>query len=168
MRVSGSDLDPWDEALLAVLEEPSAGPLLSLAELAEAAHLSPALLEVVVREGFLVPVRDEPEPLFDLADAESLRAGLTLVEAGLPLGELLELARRTDAAMRPIAEQAIEVFARFVRDSVEASAGSDEEAIGRLVSAFTTMLPATGRLIDQHFRRLLIEGARRRLAGDGA
>jgi hypothetical protein len=162
------DLDPWDEALLAALEQNPQEQLLSLPELAEASNLSAALLEVVVREGFLTPVSDDPEPRFALADAESLKAGLALVEAGLPLGELLDLARRTDAAMRPIAEQAVDVFARFVRDSVEANAENDEEAIRKLVAAFTTMLPATGRLVDHHFRRLLVEGARRRLAGDEA
>jgi hypothetical protein len=159
------DLDPWDKALLAALEQGPADQLLTLSELAEASNLSMALLEVVVREGFLSPVDDDPEPLFDLADADSLKAGLALVEAGLPLGELLDLARRTDAAMRPIAEQAIEVFARYVRDSVEANATSDEEAVRDLVAAFTKMLPATGRLVDGHFRRLLIEGARKRLNG---
>ena len=159
------DLEPWDKALLAALQQSPAGRLLTLPELAEASNLSVALLEVVVREGFLSPVEDEPEPLFDFSDAESLQAGLALVEAGLPLGELLDLARRTDAAMRPIAEQAIEVFARYVRDSVEANANSDEEAVRDLVAAFTKMLPATGRLVDGHFRRLLIEGARRRLSG---
>ncbi|MGH8927395.1 MAG: hypothetical protein ACRDWH_03520 [Acidimicrobiia bacterium] len=162
---TAGQLDPWDKALLSALEQPSPGGLLSLEELAQAANLSPALLEVVVREGFLTPVRGQPEPLYELSAADSLKAGLELVEAGLPLGELLDLARRTDRAMRPIAEQAVDVFARFVRDSVEANAQSDEEAVARLVSAFTTMLPATGRLIDYHFRRLLVEGARKRLAG---
>jgi hypothetical protein len=161
-----NELDPWDEALLAALERNPQERLLTLAELAEASNFSETLLEVVIREGFLTPVREDPEPLFELSDAESLKAGLALVEAGLPLGELLDLARRTDTAMRPVADRAIEVFARYVRDSVEANATSDEEAVRKLVSAFTTMLPATGRLVDRHFRRLLIEGARRRLAGD--
>lgn len=164
---TGSDgLDPWDQALLAALERSPQERLLTLPELAEASNFSTALLEVVIREGFLTPAQEGPEPMFELSDAETLRAGLALVEAGLPLGELLDLARQTDAAMRPIAERAVEVFARYVRDSVEANAGSDDEAVRKLVAAFTTMLPATGRLVDRHFRRLLIEGARRRLAGD--
>jgi hypothetical protein len=65
--------------------------------------------------------------------------------------------------MQPVVEQAIDLFIRFVRDSVEANAGSEDEAARRLVDAFTTMLPATGRLVDHHFRSLLIDGARRRL-----
>lgn len=156
-------LDSWDQALLAALDDSMSGHLLTLEELAKAADLSPTLLEVIVREGFLAPRENGATPRFDPADIEPIRAGLALVEAGLPLGELLDLARRTDAAMRPVAEEAVEVFARFVRDSVEASAGSEAEAAERLVEAFRAMLPATGRLVDHHFRRLLLEGARRRL-----
>jgi len=157
------DLDPWDEALLAALQPAAAGELLTLEQLAEVGGISPIILEVVVREGFLTPKVDQPEPLFDPSDVIPVRAGLALVGAGLPLGELLDLARRTDQAMRPIAEEAVEVFARFVRDSVEATSSSEEEASQRLVEAFRAMLPATGELVEHHFRRLLAEGARKRL-----
>lgn len=158
-----SPLDPWDQALLAALDNSGSGHLLTLDELAKAADLPPSLLEVIVREGFLAPRQNGDVPRFDPADVEPIKAGLALVEAGLPLGELLDLARRTDAAMRPVADEAVEVFARFVRDSVEANSGSEEEAAERLVEAFRAMLPATGRLVDHHFRRLLLDGARRRL-----
>jgi hypothetical protein len=156
-------LDPWDAALLAALEQPAGEGLVTASELAAASGVSPTLVEVVIRQGFLTPKRTQPEPLFDPADIESVRAGLALVAAGLPLGELLDLARRTDQAMRPVAEEAVEVFARFVRDSVEATSASQEEASARLVEAFQAMLPATGRLVDHHFRSLLLECARRRL-----
>jgi hypothetical protein len=159
-----TELDPWDQALLAALEPDRGEELLTLAGLAEAAGVSPTLIEVVVREGFLAPRRRHPEPLFDPGDVEPVRAGFALVAAGLPLGELLDLARRTDQAMRPLAEEAVEVFARFVRDSVEATSASEREASARLVEAFRVMLPATGELVEHHFRRLLAEGARKRLA----
>jgi hypothetical protein len=76
---------------------------------------------------------------------------------------LLDLARKMDAAMQPVVDEAINLFVRFVRDSVEANAGSDEEAAQRLVEAFSAMLPATGRIVDHHFRSLVLEGARQRL-----
>lgn len=157
-------LDPWDLALRDALEPGT--ELLSLDSLAEHTNLPPTLLEVVVREGFLKPARTDPEPLFDPADVEPIRAGMALVESGLPLGELLDLARRMDAAMRPVAEQSIEIFARFVRDSVEATSDNDEEAADRLVKAFATMLPAAGKMVEHHFRSLLLDGARRRLTPD--
>ncbi len=158
-----SDLDPWDRALLAAFDAPAEEELVTLAELAARAEVSPTLVEVVVREGFLHPRRTEPELLFDPADIRPVKAGLTLVAAGLPLGELLDLARRTDQAMRPVAEQAVEVFARFIRDAVEASSSSEAEAGARLVEAVRAMLPATGHLVEHYFRQLLAEGARRRL-----
>lgn len=154
-------LDPWDRALLEALHP--ATDLVTLDELAVRTKIPPTLLEVVVREGFLKPVSSVPEPLFDPGDVEPIKAGLSLVEAGLPLGELLDLARKMDAAMQPVVDQTIDLFVRFIRDSVEANAGSDEEAARRLVEAFSAMLPATGRIVDHHFRSLVLEGARQRL-----
>lgn len=154
-------LDPWDLALRDALAPPE--ELVTQAELAERTGIPPTLLEVVVREGFLKPALIDPEPLFDPADVAGVRSGIALVEHGLPLGELLDLARRMDAAMQPVAEQAIEVFARFVRDSVEANAKSDEDAARRLLEAFSQMLPAASHMVEHHFRALLVEGAKRRL-----
>jgi hypothetical protein len=97
-------------------------------------------------------------------DAEAVKAGLEMVSAGLPLAELLEVARRADEAMRPVAEAAVDTFVRFVSDPVEGTARSQEEAAARLVEAFETMLPAAGRLVSHHFQRLLVDSARRRLS----
>ena len=69
--------------------------------------------------------------------------------------------------MEPIADEAVELFARFVRDSVEVNAPDESEAARRLVSALTTMLPAAGRMVDHHFRSLLVERARARLRPPG-
>lgn len=158
-----ADLDPWDEALLGALQGDERAPLENLDALAASSGISRPLLEVLHREGLLISRTGGPEPLFDPGDAEAVKAGLALVEAGLPLGELLDLARRMDDAMRPVAARAVEVFARFVRDSVEATATSDTDAADRLVEAFSAMLPAAGRLVSHHFRDLLIADARRRL-----
>jgi len=158
-----TDLDPWDSALLSALDAPDSGSLETIDELAESSGISQPLLEVLAREGLLIPQIDEPSPLFDPSDAEAVKAGLELVSDGLPLAELLDLARNMDEAMRPVAEQAVDVFARFVRDSVEASAATGEEAAARLVEAFRSMLPATSRLVAHHFRSLLVASARERI-----
>jgi hypothetical protein len=160
---TNEELDPWDEALLDALGAAGGDDLQTLEEFSSASGISLPLLEALNREGFLMPRSVDPEPLFDPAEAETVRSGLSLVKAGLPLGELLDLARAMDEAMRPVAARAVDVFARFVRDSVEASAGSEADAAEQLVDAFRTMLPATGRLVEHHFRALLIADARRRL-----
>lgn len=162
--------DAADAALADALSEPLPGELgpaelLTLPELAERSELSLPLLEAVVREGLLAPRAGDPDR-FALADAEVVRAGLRLVESGLPLAELLDLARRTDEALRAIAADAVDRFARFVRDPAHGTARDEDEAAARVVTAFRDMLPATERLVGQHFRQLLVAEARQRL-GDG-
>ncbi|HVR34110.1 MAG TPA: hypothetical protein VMS74_15545 [Acidimicrobiia bacterium] len=156
-------LDPWDQALLDALE--GSDSLSTLEELSESAGVSLPLLEALVRGGLLIPKASDPDR-FDAAEAEAVSAGLQLVEAGLPLAELMNLAREMDDAMRPIAARAVDVFATFVRDSVEATAESDVDAAARLVEAFRTMLPATSRLVGHHFRGLLLAHARARMTQD--
>ncbi|MDX1447621.1 MAG: hypothetical protein R3246_01050 [Acidimicrobiia bacterium] len=158
-----ADLDPWDQALLAALD--GADGLATLEQLAASADVSLPLLEALARGGLLIPKTTDPD-LYDAGEAEAVSAGLQLVEAGLPLAELMNLARQMDEAMRPIAARAVDVFATFVRDSVEATAESDVDAAARLVEAFRTMLPATSRLVGHHFRGLLLAQARARMTED--
>lgn len=165
-RLLAGDLDAADVALVAAIETPSSGSsetLLSLEELAERTGVSPALLGAIEREGLLVPRETDEGPAYTDDDAATVAAGLQLLEAGLPLGELLALAREHDAAMRPVAERAVDLFVRFVRDPIRGAAPSDEEAAARLTEAFAKMLPATGALVGSHFRRLLIAEAQARL-----
>lgn len=159
-------MDPRDLALDMALAPEGDEPLFPLSELAERAGLSLPVLEVLAREGLLIPRAEGPEPLYHPEDAEAVRAGLDLVGAGLPLAELLAVARQADEAMRPVAEAAVDAFVRFVSDPAEGTAHSEEEAAQRMVDAFEKMLPAAGRLVAHHFQSLLVDGARRRLRDD--
>lgn len=154
-------MEPWDRALLEAMDEPGT-QLVTLEELAAQSGISLPLLEALARQGFLIPSIRSPEPRYAVSVANAIGAGMALVEQGLPLGELLDLARAMDEAMRPVAERAVDVFARFVRDSVEANAGSESDAADRLVQAFKSMLPATTELVSHHFRELLVADARKR------
>lgn len=172
-RTVNQPLDPADAALAAALSAPlpgeddgADGELLPLPELAERTGLSLPLLEALEREGLLI-ARDQHPPRFAPADAEAVRAGLALVDAGLPLAELLDLARRTDEALREVAGHAVDLFVAFVRDPVQGTAATSDEAAERLVTAFRAMLPATERLVGHHFRRLLVAAARERLTATG-
>lgn len=160
-----------DDAVDRALVEALAGPLpgegdeadLSLEQLADRTGLPLALVEALEREELLVPRRVDGESRYSTADAEMLSAGMALLSAGVPLDELLSLARRHEEAMRAIAIDAVEVFARFVRDPIQGAAASDEEASEQLVRAFREMLPATSAIISHHLRRLLLAAASERL-----
>ena len=161
-------LDPADAALAAAVSAPAddvESPF-DLAGLAAEVGASVTLLESVARAGLLLPhhVDDDGTARYSAADAEAVRAGLTLLDAGLPLAELLALAAPTDAAVRDVADRAVDAFLRFVRDPVLGTAGDDAEAGARLVTAYERMLPATERLVAHHLRRRLILTALERLA----
>ncbi len=165
----GRDGDGPDALLAAAVADDGEAPY-DLDALAAEVGATRVLLESVERAGLLVAhhVDDDGVARYSEADAAAVRAGLTLLDAGLPLGELLDLARRTDDAIRTVATHAVEAFVRFVRDPVQGASGSDAEAADRLVTAYERMLPATEALVAHHLRRRLLAEAIERVAGDGS
>lgn len=167
------ELDASDAALAEAVVRPPA-PLASgddveapydLDGLASAAGAGRALLDAVARTGLLLPhhVDGDGVARYSEADVAAVRAGMALLDAGLPLGELLDLARRTDAAVGEVATAAVDAFLRFVRDPVRGTAASEAEATERLVTAYERMLPATERLVAHHVRRRVLHEAARRV-----
>lgn len=168
-RLLSGETDEADEALVSAVLGATDGPeeFLTLEQLAERTGVSGALLEAIEREGLLVARVRDGERRYTADDAHALRAGLTLLEAGLPLGDLLSLARRHDDAMRQVASTAVDMFVRFVRDPILAQADSEDEAARRLVYAFARMLPATTSLVAHHFQRVLLQVAQDRIEKEG-
>lgn len=146
--------EPWDRALAAAIERPEH----TLAEVTAATGAPSSLLEGLVRSGLLTP----DNGLVTTADIETVRMGMALLETGIPLAELLDLARRAHEALLPLAVEAVELFVRFIRD---AAAGSGDRAAETLLAAFVAALPAGEGLVAGHFRALVLAEARRRAAG---
>ena len=91
-----------------------------------------------------------------------VRTALRLLEFGLPLADLLSLARDADAAMRGLADRAVDLFDDHVRKPIRDTAGDEDVASEQLVEAFRELLPAVTTLIAHHFRRVLLESAEER------
>jgi DNA-binding transcriptional MerR regulator len=163
------DLDAPDAALVAAVVDDQSAPF-DLDGLARETGATRTLLEALERAGLLLAhhVDEGGTARYSAADAAAVSAGLRLLDAGLPLGELLDLARRTDEAVSDVAEHAVEAFLRFVRDPVRGTASSDEEATDRLLTAYHQMLPATERLVAHHLRRRLLATATARVAEEQA
>ncbi len=155
-RLLTGELDAVDEALATAVASPKPVARFTMEELADRSGIPLGLLQALSREGLLVPQRVGGEARFTTADVEAAAAGLRLLEAGLPLPEILELARRHHEAMRLVAEKAVQLFDEHVRQPLRQSGLPDEEAAERLVEAFTTLLPATTRLVAHHFERTLL------------
>lgn len=168
-RLLAGELDAADEALVTAVAADDHDDLFTLEELAERTGIPLGLLQAVVKEGLLVPRRSGGGDRFTSADIAAGAAGLRLLEAGLPLPEVLDLARLHHAAVREVAERAVALFDQHVRHPLRESGLPDEEAAGRLVEAFTTLLPATTELVTHHFQRTLLNVAQEhieRVGGD--
>jgi DNA-binding transcriptional MerR regulator len=169
-RLLRGDLDAADEALLeAVVVESEADKgepeeFLTLGQLAERAGVPAVLLEALEREGVLVPRRQHGDARYTEADLVALRAGLTLLEYGLPLSDVLDLARLHQAAARQVAERAVTLFDQHVRQ-VRRDSGTDDAA--QLVDAFHALLPATVSLVAHNFRRILLAVAQEYIEANG-
>jgi DNA-binding transcriptional MerR regulator len=139
-RLVSGDLDAADEALLAELSGvqraaegatrtdgpggssgPDAGPgrrddhLLTIDELAEATGVPLALLLAVEAEGLLIPRRFGGEERYTAEDVAAAKAGLLLLEWGIPLSALLALGRRHHEATEAVAREAVAMFSTHVR-----------------------------------------------------
>jgi DNA-binding transcriptional MerR regulator len=132
---------------------------MSLDQFAAASGVPASLIQAVEREGIRLSRPVDGEDRYAPADIQTVRAALKLLEFGLPLGELLSLARQTHEAMLGLAQRAVELFDDHVRKPIRDSAASDEEAAARLVEAFRTLLPAVTDLVANHFRRVLLRVA---------
>lgn len=136
-----------------------AGAALNLEEFSQASGVPASLIQAVEREGIRLGRRVDGEDRYTIADIELVRTALRLLEFGLPLRDLLALARDADTAMRGLAERAVDLFDEHVRKPIRDTAGNDEHAAEQMVQAFRELLPAVTMLVSNHFRRVLLETA---------
>lgn len=167
-RFLAGELDPADGQLAAAVADPEdTAELLTLEELAERAQVPAPLLDLLVREGILVPRRRDGVDGYTAADVGAVTAGLRVLELGFPLPDLIDLARRHDRATREFATRAVELFDEHVRTPLREADLPDDERATRLVEAFETLLPAVTTMIAHHFRRTLLVVATEHLESVG-
>jgi DNA-binding transcriptional MerR regulator len=165
-RVLSGELDRGDADLAAAVataqSEGSRGPegsedeFLTIEQLAQRSGMPSALLRAAERTGLTIGRRIDGEDRYTSADVDMVKAGLRMLEAGLPLNDLLALATRYSSAARHTAEEAVELFDEHVRKPIKASGMPDAEAADRLVATFRDLLPAVTALVAHHFRRVLL------------
>jgi DNA-binding transcriptional MerR regulator len=167
-RVVRGELGEADADLAAAVAEArgEAGgseQLLSLDDFAATSGVPASLIQAVEREGIRIGRPVDGEMRYTGADTELVRTALRLLEFGLPLGDLLELARGADGALRGLAERAVDLFDAHVRRPIQDTSGDDPAAAAQMVEAFRELLPAVTALVSNHFRRVLLEAAEARI-----
>jgi DNA-binding transcriptional MerR regulator len=166
-RVVRGELGEADADLAAAVAEargdvPDPADLLSLDGFADTSGVPASLIQAVEREGIRIGRRVDGEMRYTAADTELVRTALRLLEFGLPLGDLLELARDADGALRGLAERAVDLFDRHVRTPIHDTSDDDAAAAAQMVEAFRELLPAVTALVSNHFRRVVLEAAEAR------
>jgi DNA-binding transcriptional MerR regulator len=170
-RVVRGELGPADADLAAAVaaargvDDPA---LLSLEAFSAASGVPASLIQAVEREGIRIARDVDGEPRYTASDIELVRTALKLLEFGLPLGDLLGLAREADGALRGLAERAVDLFDDHVRRPIRDTAGDAGRAADQTVGAFRELLPAVTELVSRHFRRVLLEAAEERIDDVGA
>ena len=166
-RVLGDGQDEPDAdlalAVAAARGESLQCELLTLEDFAGRSGVPASLIQAVEREGIELGRTVDGEVRYTSADIEIVRGALRLLEYGLPVSELLALARDTNAAMVGLAARAVELFDQHVRKPIIDTSGSKQDAAGHLVEAFDVLLPAVTNLVANHFRRVLLAEAEERL-----
>ncbi|MEI7860349.1 MAG: MerR family transcriptional regulator [Acidimicrobiales bacterium] len=149
----------------------------SLDELGMATGMPLALLKAIEAEGLLVPTRVAGQERYTDEDVAAARAGLRMLEWGIPLTDLLDLARRHNQATQQVALDAVELFAQHVRrplrhgavpDALADTPDSDgDPAVNGLLLAYAELLPAVNTLVGHHFIRTLVKVALDYVERDG-
>jgi DNA-binding transcriptional MerR regulator len=163
-RVVNGELGPADADLAAAVaaargEAAGGQRLLTLEAFSQESGVPASLIQAVEREGVRLGTDVDGETRYTPGDIAIVQVALRMLEFGLPLGDLLSLARDTDSAMRGVAERAVELFDDHVRKPIRDSSPGDDQAAVQLVTAFRELLPAVTTLVSHHFRRVLLEVA---------
>ena len=204
VRLVDGELDAADEALIGELsgvhrtadapvpeaaewDDRTGDPderVFTIAELAVETGVPLALLKAVEAEGLLIPRRVGGRDCYTTEDVAASRAGLLLLEWGIPLSALLDVARRHHEATEAVAREAVALFSTHVRSQLRLGthpkggeitaadqarsadqadrAGADradEPGIEQLLRAYDELLPAVTTLVGHHFTRALVRSA---------
>ena len=168
-RIVRGEIDPADQALVEAVvagSENGDGPaeeFWTLAELGSGPGCRPPCSTPSNERGVLVPRHQQGRARYTEADLVALHAGLKLLEFGLPLTEVLDLARMHTEGARLVAERAVSLFDRHIRQARR----HDDQSPAELVEAFHALLPATVSLVAHQFRRILLSVAQEHIEAVG-
>jgi DNA-binding transcriptional MerR regulator len=159
-RMLAGTLTPTDADLAAAIAVAQSDgedeEFLTLEEVAKRSGMPTALLRAVEKAGLTIGRRIDGQERYTNADVEMVRHGLRLLDAGLPINDLLSLAAGYSTSARQVAEEAVQMFDEHVRTPIRDSGLSEEEAADKVVAAFRELLPAVTALVSHHFRRVLL------------
>lgn len=160
---AGDPRRPFAEAVIASEHE-----TLTLAELSERTGVPPALLRSLEGSGVLQPHRTGEDRRYTPEDVRAVRMVLTLLGSGVPIEEFMRVARVQLEAADELAQEAVELFLKYVREPLVASGMPKAEEAERMVAAFRLTIQAATELISYTFQRTLLKTLQEELDRTGS
>lgn len=156
-RLLGDGTGSVDAALRDAIDDASGARFFTRDELAAVTGVPEPLLVSAEAAGLLAPVTIDGVERYSDADADLVRAGLRLLETGLPLDQLLSIAVEHARSVEHTVDRAIALFNDHVRKSERMQTADD------VIDVFTALLPAVTAIVALHFQRTLTARGRARL-----
>ena len=150
------------DTLLKAVADQSGERTLTRADVARLSGVPEPLLAAIESAGLSQPMKPDGAAQYGAADVQMARAGLDILSRGFPIDELLRLAIRHAKNVEEVADQAVDLFDRFVRKV--GNEGVDPDTVA---DDFRRLLPAVTTLVAQHFQRTLLNRALLRLKDHG-
>ncbi len=141
---------------------------LTMRQVAERTRVPPSMLRSLEASGVLQPRNDDPELPYSTADVKAVRMLLSLISGGLPIEEFMAVARTQIETNAAVAQGAIDLFFRYVREPMLEAGQPDDDEAEKLVAALALMLQATTTLISYNFQRRVLNGISAELERRGA
>ncbi len=142
--------------------------LLTLRELSELSRVPTAMLRSLEASGVLRPRRVGDELRYSDWDVRAVGMLLSLLGSGLPMEEFMRVARLQISVANEVAEGAVELFLRYLRDPLRARGLPDDEESEQMVTGFRLMLEATTLLVAYNFQRTVLGALQAELDQSGS
>jgi DNA-binding transcriptional MerR regulator len=142
--------------------------LLTLRQLSELTGVPTAMLRSLEASGVLRPRRVESELRYTDWDVRAVSMLLSLLGSGLPMEEFMRVARVQIASANEVADGAVGLFLRYIRDPLRARGLPEDEESERLVSGFRQLLEATTLLVAYNFQRTVLGALQAELDHSGS
>ena len=139
-----------DPLLEALVDQLPAQATLSLADLEARTGVAEPLLRLSINTGLLRPTFVDGGERFDEGQAAMVETVGRLLESGVDLEPLIELATTHAASIESLVAAAVALY----RAAVDSEEGVDRQRIARDVEA---LVPAVTRLVADHFSRTLVD-----------
>ena len=117
--------------------------------------LGDEIVQMAIDAGLIRPLTTDANR-FDIDTLSMLKAGVGLLNSGLPFDELVQLAVRHAQHVESVAEDAVALFAQHLTEKSDSSQTETVE----------TIVPLVTELVAQHFRQTLIEHVGRHLVDE--